>query len=171
MYMHVYMYRAFATRSEDHDHHMTVFPSLRPAGRHEVIALKVGYITAWQAHQYYTVITYGSHGSSSSVPHIIHDIVHVHVLALVCSTRWMPCWRELGWQVTWRILTWRDPLRCVCVCVCVGTCSCLATWAFYRQFASCGKGVHHHKVGQWWVVVNYQQISWITLISVPWTML
>ena len=41
-YMHVYLYRPFATRSEDHDHHMTVFPSLRPAGRHEVIALKVG---------------------------------------------------------------------------------------------------------------------------------
>lgn len=36
-----YMYRPFATRSEDHDHHMTVFPSLRPAGRHEVITLKV----------------------------------------------------------------------------------------------------------------------------------
>ena len=35
------MCRPFATRSEDHDHHMTVFPSLKPAGRHEVIALKV----------------------------------------------------------------------------------------------------------------------------------
>lgn len=31
----------FSTRSEDHDHHMTVFPSMRPAGRHEAVALKV----------------------------------------------------------------------------------------------------------------------------------
>ena len=61
MYLHVHvcLYRPFATRSEDHDHHMTVFPSLRPAGRHEVIALKVDYLTAWQAHQY-TVLTYSA---------------------------------------------------------------------------------------------------------------
>lgn len=31
----------YVTRSEDHDHHMTVFPSMRPAGRHEVVTLKV----------------------------------------------------------------------------------------------------------------------------------
>ena len=31
----------FVTRSEDHDHHMTVFPSMRPAGRHEAVTLKV----------------------------------------------------------------------------------------------------------------------------------
>ena len=49
------MCRPFATRSEDHDHHMTVFPSLKPAGRHEVIALKVLQIQAWQSHKYTTV--------------------------------------------------------------------------------------------------------------------
>ena len=42
--IHVYnsMYSPYVIRSEDHDHHMTVFPSMRPAGRHEAVTLKVG---------------------------------------------------------------------------------------------------------------------------------
>ncbi len=36
------MYSPYVIRSEDHDHHMTVFPSMRPAGRHEAVTLKVG---------------------------------------------------------------------------------------------------------------------------------
>ena len=59
VYLYNIMCRPFATRSEDHDHHMTVFPSLKPAGRHEVIALKVPTCTsnpAWQPHKY-TIVT------------------------------------------------------------------------------------------------------------------
>ena len=39
--------------------------------------------------------------------------------------------------------------------------------SFYRQFASYGKGVSHHKVG---IEVNYKQNSYLTVIGVHWTM-
>ena len=42
--------------------------------------------------------------------------------------------------------------------------------SFYRQFASDGKWVGHHKVGQWWTEVNYQQNSYLTVIGVHSTM-
>ncbi|XP_065918337.1 axonemal dynein light chain domain-containing protein 1-like isoform X2 [Dysidea avara] len=31
---------SYSSRPADHDHHMTVFPSMKPSGRHEVVALK-----------------------------------------------------------------------------------------------------------------------------------
>ena len=65
---------------------------------------------------------------------------------------------------------------CVCVCVCLHMlCVCLlvvtySNLSFYRQFAGYGKGVGHHKVGQRWMEVNYQQISCMTLTGVHSTM-
>ena len=44
--------------------------------------------------------------------------------------------------------------------------SCLATKVFYRQFAGYGKGVGHHKVGQWWMRVTStinKSVNWDTL--------
>ena len=42
--------------------------------------------------------------------------------------------------------------------------------SFYRQFAGYGKGLGHHKVGQWWTEVNYQQNSYLPVIGVYSTM-
>ena len=53
--------------------------------------------------------------------------------------------------------------ECVYVCECVYKFvgSCLATKVFIGNLpAMHGKGVGHHKVGQWWTEVNYQQISY-----------
>ena len=53
------------------------------------------------------------------------------------------------------------------VCVCVG--SCLATKVFIGKMPA-WEGVGHHKVGKQQAEVNYQQISYRTLIGVHSTM-
>lgn len=56
----------YVTRSDDHDHHMTVFPSMRPAGRHEAITLKVRFTCSAEMHTYtYVYSVYSCNRTSS----------------------------------------------------------------------------------------------------------
>lgn len=84
------LFRDYSTKNESHDYHMTVFPSTKPSGRHEAVALLV---------RQYHIAAQSSHLMTSSVT--------------FCSTHLTRCCREQGYPLSLKTQTSRVPLRSV----------------------------------------------------------